>query len=448
MASSVKALYSYSYQYDGTEVSFAQGDDFKLLSKASNEWWHVRRWRGGVAQDIYVPANYVAEVEEPLVVEENPTYENLEELLQKQRLAREKKEKAEKPKPQQQPAEKAPVEMSADNMYAVVGPRLTQSKEPPESSPSTASQDQAKSNEYDQLAQVAEYASSLPRQGGVGSYIQTASAPIGADGYFEPIVVMVPTRQNSSGKKDPSQAGAQPPLVAVKPAPTEDKVKPGPAVASKSIADGWTPGYALPTTTTKTRSMTTATSLDNSDGDGTASLDRYTRASTPERTASVRRPAGGPTVRPKLSRPMSMHMEAVPTAATAGEPERDANNVTTPKSSDALSLSSNTSSLKMALEQKFQASKDPSTSAKQGPPPTVPKPIKVPLAISAELANKLNRVMAPPSAGTAVVSVPATAAVAVGAGGGEDVKAGNKMVKTPSPDEKVSVGGGGWGLGR
>ena len=439
---SVKALYSYSYQYDGAEISFVQGDEFKLLSKASKEWWHVRRWREGVAQDIYVPANYVAEVEEAPVADENPTYENLEEVQQRQRQA--KKEKAERPVPKPQPAVTAPEEDSSDSTYAVVGPRRAQVSNDKESTTeSHGAEDQARPNEYDHLVSVSESASSSSKQGG---YVQTGSAPPGADGYSEPSVV-VPMRQNSSKKE--TQPTAQPPHVALKPGAgaAEDKVK-QPQGGTKSISEGWMPGYALPATTAmKTRSLTTAASKEGEgEGGSSASLERFTRASTPERAASVRRPGGGPAVRPKvLTRPMSMHMESLPTAVTVAVEGESGASVSTPKSSDT--LSSNMTSLKMALEQKLLANSgkgagggamggsmgaagEPSGGGgggRQAPPPVVPKPNKVPLNISAELANKLNR----------IVSVPPTTG-----GGGEDGKAGstaNRLEKTPSPDEKVGV---------
>lgn len=451
---SVKALYSYSYQYDGAEISFVQGDEFKLLSKASKEWWHVRRWREGVAQDIYVPANYVAEVEEAPVADENPTYENIEELLQKQRLAREKREKADKPAPKPQPAEKVPPDhdLSSDNTYAVVGPKRGSSDRELSSTeghgPGPLQQDQARPNEYDRLVTIPD-SSSSSKQGGVGgggsSYVQTACAPPGADGYSEPSVVM--TRKNSS-KKEPQPNTAQPPPVALKPAATatEDKSNKPQGGGPKSIAEGWMPGYALPTTTaTKTRSLTTAGSrgVEGGDGEGgtTSSLERFTRASTPERAVSVRRPVGVPTVRPKVqARPMSMHMESIPTAAMEAD---GGANVSAPKSSDA--LSSNMSSLKMALEQKLMANNSKaagvgavgvaggvtgelgSGGGRQPPPLTVPKPSKVPLTVSAELANKLNKMVSvPPPTGASTDD-------------GKTGSAGIKMEKTPSPDEKVGV---------
>ena len=73
----VKALYSYTYVYEGSKISFHCGDEFQLLAKVNPDWWHVRRWVGkDCSQDIYIPAVYVKEVGS----EENPLYQNMSEL--------------------------------------------------------------------------------------------------------------------------------------------------------------------------------------------------------------------------------------------------------------------------------------------------------------------------------------------------------------------------------
>lgn len=73
----VKALYSYTYDYEGSKISFQCGDEFQLLAKVNTDWWHVRRWvDAGCAQDIYIPAVYVKEVGE----DTNPLYQNMSEL--------------------------------------------------------------------------------------------------------------------------------------------------------------------------------------------------------------------------------------------------------------------------------------------------------------------------------------------------------------------------------
>ena len=72
----VKALYSYAYDYEGSKISFNCGDEFQLLAKVNNDWWHVRRWLGHCSQDIYIPAVYVKEVGD----DTNPLYQNMDEL--------------------------------------------------------------------------------------------------------------------------------------------------------------------------------------------------------------------------------------------------------------------------------------------------------------------------------------------------------------------------------
>ena len=74
----VKALYSYTYDYEGSKISFKSGDEFQLLAKVNTDWWHVRRWvNEGCAQDIYIPAVYVKEVG---TEDSNPVYQNMAEL--------------------------------------------------------------------------------------------------------------------------------------------------------------------------------------------------------------------------------------------------------------------------------------------------------------------------------------------------------------------------------
>ena len=72
----VKALYSYTYDYEGSQISFCCGDEFQLLAKVNNDWWHVRRWISQGPQDLYIPAVYVKEVGQ----EDNPLYQNMEDL--------------------------------------------------------------------------------------------------------------------------------------------------------------------------------------------------------------------------------------------------------------------------------------------------------------------------------------------------------------------------------
>ena len=90
----VKALYSYTYDYEGSKISFKCGDEFQLLAKVNNDWWHVRRWINQGSQDMYIPAVYVKEVGE---VEENPLYQNMADL--KKQVEEFKKKESSTPPP-------------------------------------------------------------------------------------------------------------------------------------------------------------------------------------------------------------------------------------------------------------------------------------------------------------------------------------------------------------
>ena len=60
--SSVIAKFDYTYDHNGQTISIKKGESFNLLSKATSDWWHVRRKQGAVSEDLYVPATYVQEV--------------------------------------------------------------------------------------------------------------------------------------------------------------------------------------------------------------------------------------------------------------------------------------------------------------------------------------------------------------------------------------------------
>lgn len=88
---SVRAAYNYTYEYEGSKISFKKDDEFQLLAKSNSDWWHVRRWNTeGLAQDIYVPAVYVKEVKTAKRETTNPTYENLADLQRKMQRSKEK----------------------------------------------------------------------------------------------------------------------------------------------------------------------------------------------------------------------------------------------------------------------------------------------------------------------------------------------------------------------
>ena len=99
----VRAIYNYTYEYEGSKISFKKDDEFQLLAKSNTDWWHVRRWNmEGLAQDIYVPAVYVKEVKAVKKEGNNPTYENIADLQRKILQSKEKvgangKEKGDQP---------------------------------------------------------------------------------------------------------------------------------------------------------------------------------------------------------------------------------------------------------------------------------------------------------------------------------------------------------------
>ena len=87
----VRAIYNYTYEYEGSKISFKKNDEFQLLAKSNTDWWHVRRWNTeGLAQDIYVPAVYVKEVKAVKKEGGNPTYENIADLQRKILQSKEK----------------------------------------------------------------------------------------------------------------------------------------------------------------------------------------------------------------------------------------------------------------------------------------------------------------------------------------------------------------------
>lgn len=95
----VKAAYNYSYDYEGSQITFRIGEEFQLLSKANKDWWQVRRWKEGEAQDIYVPAVYMKEVNavKPTI---DPLYENAADLM-KQMKEHAAKKRAKVPPPKE-----------------------------------------------------------------------------------------------------------------------------------------------------------------------------------------------------------------------------------------------------------------------------------------------------------------------------------------------------------
>ncbi len=122
----VRAMYNYTYEYEGNKITFKKNEQFQLLAKSNKDWWQVRRWTDGCAQDIYVPAVYVKEVEKDQKKNDN-LYQNISDVRNqvKQLSAKEQSngEVGNKPKgPPPVAAKKAPKE-SNDPSEPVVSPR-------------------------------------------------------------------------------------------------------------------------------------------------------------------------------------------------------------------------------------------------------------------------------------------------------------------------------------
>ena len=58
----VRVLYDYEYKSSGKHISIKEGDRCLLLKKTNSEWWSVIKL--GEKKPIYVPANYVVELED------------------------------------------------------------------------------------------------------------------------------------------------------------------------------------------------------------------------------------------------------------------------------------------------------------------------------------------------------------------------------------------------
>jgi len=78
-SASVRALYDYTYEYEGTKISFTKNEQFQLIAKSNKDWWQVRRYIQGSAQDIYVPAVYVKEVKAEVKKKET-LYQNIDDV--------------------------------------------------------------------------------------------------------------------------------------------------------------------------------------------------------------------------------------------------------------------------------------------------------------------------------------------------------------------------------
>lgn len=92
MAMSVIAQYKYSYDYEGKRITFTKGEQFKMVSKANNDWWQVQRClEDGTLETIYVPANYMKLEEEPKPAESH--YANIVDFKMEYQKAKEEMSK-------------------------------------------------------------------------------------------------------------------------------------------------------------------------------------------------------------------------------------------------------------------------------------------------------------------------------------------------------------------
>ena len=157
----VKALYSYAYDYEGSKISFKCGDEFQLLAKVNNDWWHVRRWIQQGSQDIYIPAVYVKEVGE----DTDPLYQNTAEL--RKQMEEFKKKESSTPPP---PTARKPKHdrTGSEKNKAVARQDVPLGSHAPENKPETGSvADRAKKLVENLQAKKTEEEDAIPRTGSV-----------------------------------------------------------------------------------------------------------------------------------------------------------------------------------------------------------------------------------------------------------------------------------------
>ena len=267
----VKAVYNYSYDYEGTQITFKIGEEFQLLSKANTDWWHVRRWKDGAAQDIYVPAVYVKEVKEEKTNDTNPLYENVAELAKKIQAL--------------QKIENGSAVTANGPVYDLPAPKAPKPKPLAKSSPShkPATDKLSTSPPHRRL----ERNSSSETDAKPNGFFAAKEQKLGTEEYAEPILPSrVPTR-TTSGKKENSPGP---------PGGDLSSLKPG-------IREGWLPGYALPTTKPRSRSINASAA-----GDRTISPELpQERAASPNSGGSGKAKIPPPVLpKSKPARPRSM----------------------------------------------------------------------------------------------------------------------------------------------
>ena len=102
MATAIEALFKYSYEYDGKTISFLKGEKFSLIKKVNGDWWQAKRKHDdGRFESIYVPANYMKEVED--LTAESHTYQNMADLQAEYTKQKERLKRDQQQRDQQQP---------------------------------------------------------------------------------------------------------------------------------------------------------------------------------------------------------------------------------------------------------------------------------------------------------------------------------------------------------
>lgn len=271
----VKAVYNYSYDYEGSKITFRKGEEFQLLSKANQDWWQVRRWKEGSAQDIYVPAVYVKEVEQ--VKEENPLYENITDLAKK---LKENGDVSDDGPQYDLPTTKPKKESSV--------------KDKTRNEPITSPLHHAQRPKPEPLdGKVHTDGSSLKTNG----FVPKNQRPPAEENTTEPSSPSRVPKRSKSGKE------TSPPIVVADSSTPKSGQKP-------SIKDGWIPTYALPPVSPKLRSRSVNTDARSGIPPTSpieSSLDRFPRALSPAQQGGGKNKVPPPVLpKSKQPRPVSM----------------------------------------------------------------------------------------------------------------------------------------------
>ena len=346
----VKAMYNYSYDYEGTKITFKKGEEFQLLTKANADWWQVRRWKEGSAQDIYVPAVYVQEVsssssssssstaeKEPKSKDPpNPTYENIADLKKKLRNLQTRENGDSKP-----PAANS-TEVSSQPPSVLAKPsgrrdsneKFKPKSEPPKSSPTHNPLKAKKST--DSLTKAAPNGVQVaPRDPKVPQVLDNE--------YAKPVSPSVLCKFNKGGQNSPAQSSSF----------TPQKANTAP---STNIKDNWLPGYALPErklAKPRSQSVNTGRNTPNDPSSPTEekTFDAGARPTSPTGAKGGGRTKVPPPVLPKVKakplRPKSMVVSPTEESFDAGNGTNGSADLAFPKPSE---VKRSTNSLPMGAQ--------------------------------------------------------------------------------------------------